>query len=107
MPRPLLLAFLLLVLIITSQFEWKQPLMTDIENTLSIAQKQTRVSVRQEAVKEKIIISQEQRIQKLYELVRSLKEQLSQCRSSKTKNSTTIPLPEHFIELEQKQVLED
>ncbi|KAI6669776.1 hypothetical protein NL676_004661 [Syzygium grande] len=60
-------------------FEWKQPLVTDLENTLSIAQKQSRVSVRREAVKEKIIISQEQRIQKLYELVRNLKEQLSQC----------------------------
>lgn len=57
MPRPLLLAFLLLVLIITSQFEWKQPLVTDLENTLSIAQKQSRVSVRREAVKEKVVVS--------------------------------------------------
>ncbi|KAK6936256.1 hypothetical protein RJ641_033286 [Dillenia turbinata] len=84
MSRPMLLVFLLLVLIITSQFEWKQQLVSDLDATPSISDKQQRISEREEAVKEKIILSQEKNIQRLNELVRSLREQLNQCRSNRT-----------------------
>ncbi|KAM7522547.1 hypothetical protein LguiA_012449 [Lonicera macranthoides] len=108
MSRPMLLVFLLLVLIITSQFEWKQQLVSDIEATPSISQKQQQISKREEAVKEKIILSQEKNIQKLNDLVRSLRKQLLQCRSNnETTNDTLSSLAENVIELERLQILED
>ncbi|BFG34857.1 hypothetical protein CerSpe_211320 [Prunus speciosa] len=89
MSRPVLLVFLLIVLIITSQFEWRQPLVVDLDATPSISQKQNQISDREEAVKEKIILLQEKNIQRLNELVRSLREQLVQCRSkTQTTNHT-------------------
>lgn len=54
--RPMLLVFLLLVLIITSQFEWRQQLIVDKDTTPSITQKQQSISKREKAVKEKVII---------------------------------------------------
>ncbi|KAK9280394.1 hypothetical protein L1049_014083 [Liquidambar formosana] len=53
MSRPMLLVFLLLILIITSQFEWKQQLVIDLDTSPSISQKQQHISKREEAVKEK------------------------------------------------------
>uniref|UniRef100_A0A7N0RF02 Uncharacterized protein n=1 Tax=Kalanchoe fedtschenkoi TaxID=63787 RepID=A0A7N0RF02_KALFE len=54
MSRPMLLVFLLIVLIITLQFEWKQPLVTDQDATPSVSKKQLRIPERQEeAVKQK------------------------------------------------------
>lgn len=54
MSRPMLLAFLLLILIITSQFEWKQQLVFDLDSTPSISQKHHQISKREEVVKEKV-----------------------------------------------------
>ncbi|KAM3692953.1 hypothetical protein ACB098_08G126300 [Castanea mollissima] len=106
MSRPMLLVFLLLVLIITSQFEWKQQLVIDLDSTPSISQKQHQISKREEVVKEKIILSQEKSIQRLNELVRSLRKQLQQCRdSNETSNDNASPLTEHVIELERQQIL--
>lgn len=105
MSRPLLLAFLLLVLIITSQFEWRQPLVSEIEVSPSVSQKQQQISDRQEAVKEKIILSQEKNIQRLNELVKTLREQLLQCQSNNESMNAT--LMEKLIELERPPVLED
>ncbi|XP_022729357.1 uncharacterized protein LOC111284739 [Durio zibethinus] len=86
MSRPMLLVFLLLIVIITSQFEWRQQLVVDIDMTPSVTQKQQQIS-REEAVKEKIILSQEKNIQRLNELVQSLQQQLLQCKgNNKTKN---------------------
>ncbi|KAL8144010.1 hypothetical protein V2J09_017042 [Rumex salicifolius] len=108
MSRPMLLVFLLMVLIITSQFEWRQPLVNDIDVASSVSQKQQRISNRQEAVKEKIILSQEKTIQKLNELARSLREQLLECRSiNGSTNSTLSRLAENIIELERQHILED
>lgn len=56
MSRPILLVFLLIVLIITSQLEWKQQLVSDVEPSPSISQKQQQISNREEAVKEKVIM---------------------------------------------------
>lgn len=108
MSRPILLVFLLIILIITSQLEWRQPLVVDIDPTPSITQKQQQISKREEAVKEKIILSQEKNIQRLMELVQSLEQQLLQCKSNnKTTNDTRNQLAEQLIDFEQQQTLED
>ncbi|KAJ4724918.1 Peptidyl-prolyl cis-trans isomerase G [Melia azedarach] len=108
MSRPLLLVFLLLILIITSQFEWRQQLVVDLDTAPTVNQKQHQISKREEVVKEKIILSQEKNIQKLNELVRSLQEQLLQCREiNKTRNNTESHMTDHVIELERQQILED
>ncbi|KAJ0020969.1 hypothetical protein Pint_31788 [Pistacia integerrima] len=108
MSRPLLLVFLLLILIITSQFEWRQQLVVDLDTTPTINQKQYQISKREEAVKEKIILSQEKNIQRLNELVRSLQEQLLSCRGNNgTTNGTVNHMTKHVIELERQQMLED
>uniref|UniRef100_A0A7C8ZLC3 Uncharacterized protein n=1 Tax=Opuntia streptacantha TaxID=393608 RepID=A0A7C8ZLC3_OPUST len=108
MSRPMLLMFLLMILIITSQFEWRQQLVTDVDSSHNLSQRQQRISKREEAVKEKIILSQEKSIQKLNELVRSLREQLSECRSNNGSASNGLTnLTESIIELERQQFLED
>ncbi|KAL9669351.1 hypothetical protein QQ045_006896 [Rhodiola kirilowii] len=53
MSRPMLLVFLLIVLNITSQFEWKQPLVIAQDTTPSAFEKQMRISERQESIKER------------------------------------------------------
>ncbi|KAK8970450.1 hypothetical protein KSP40_PGU000888 [Platanthera guangdongensis] len=53
MSRPIILVFLLVVLIITSQFEWKQQLVNDMEASPS-TQKQNHLLNRDEVVKEKV-----------------------------------------------------
>lgn len=51
MSRPVVLVFLLVVLIVTSQFEWKQQLVNELE---SLSHKQKHISSREEFVKEKV-----------------------------------------------------
>lgn len=55
MSRPAVLVFLLIVLIITSQFEWRQQLVSDVDTHPAISQKQQQIIKREEAVKEKVI----------------------------------------------------
>ncbi|KAB2065622.1 A-type inclusion [Gossypium arboreum] len=108
MSRPMLLVFLFIIIIITSQFEWRQPLVVDVDTTPSVSQKPQQISRREEAVKEKIILSQEKKIQRLNELVRSLEQQLLQCKGdNKTTNGTVSYLTERILELERQQILED
>ncbi|KAJ4821942.1 hypothetical protein Tsubulata_036034 [Turnera subulata] len=115
MSRPMLLVCLLLVLIITSQFEWRQQLVNDIDPTPGVSHKQQQISKREEAVKEKIIhdllqiiLSQEKNIHKLNELIQSLRQQLSQCRChNETANGTASSWTEHAIELERQQIVKD
>ncbi|XP_042012232.1 uncharacterized protein LOC121760656 [Salvia splendens] len=109
MSRPMLLVCLLLILIITSQFEWRQQLVSDMDTNPAESQKQQQISKREEGVKEKIILSQEKSIQKLNEVVKSLREQLQQCRSinEKTLNATLSSLAQSVIELERQQIVED
>ncbi|CAH9093713.1 unnamed protein product [Cuscuta epithymum] len=110
MSRSMLLVFLLMILIITSQFEWKQQLASDVEPSPSLSQKQKQISQREEAVKEKIILSQEKNIQRLNEVVRSLRERLEQCSrgNNETVNGGALnSLAENIIELEQQQILMD
>ncbi|KAL3828599.1 hypothetical protein ACJIZ3_017401 [Penstemon smallii] len=109
MPRSMVLVVLLMVLIITSQFEWRQQLVSDPDTNPRESQNHQQISERKGGVKEKIILSQEKNIQRLNELVRSLREQLEQCRSNieSTSNGTLSSLAENIIELEQQQILED
>ncbi|KAH7561287.1 hypothetical protein JRO89_XS10G0206200 [Xanthoceras sorbifolium] len=128
MSRPLLLVFLLIVLIITSQFEWRQQLVPDLDAAPTVNQKQHQISKREEAVKEKgicfsklkviivafgssndqIILSQEKNIHRLNELVQSLQQQLLHCRANnETTNGTASRMTEHVIEFERQQILED
>ncbi|PKI47023.1 uncharacterized protein LOC116207800 [Punica granatum] len=107
MSRPWVLVFLLLLIVFTSQFEWKQQFGNEVEQGPNASQKEQHVSKREEAVKEKIILSQEKNIQKLNELVRTLHEQLLQCRGETEGNGSSTPLTEILTELERHHVLED
>ncbi|KAL2507424.1 Secoisolariciresinol dehydrogenase [Forsythia ovata] len=108
MSRGMLLIVLMLILIITSQIEWRQQLGIDSDTSSRESQKQPQFSKREEVVKEKIILTQEKNIQRLNELVRSLKEQLQLCQcNNETINGTVSSLTENIIELEQQQILED
>ncbi|XP_058087277.1 uncharacterized protein LOC131234431 [Magnolia sinica] len=108
MSRPMVLVFLLLILIITSQFEWKQQLGNEMELSPGISGKQQHILKKDEIVKEKIILSQEKNIQRLNELVQTLREQLLQCRgSNSTKNGSGKSLAANVIELERQGSLED
>lgn len=54
MSRPVLLVSLLLILIITSQFEWRQQLVSDVVASPREPQKQLLIQQREESVKEKV-----------------------------------------------------
>ncbi|TVU43971.1 hypothetical protein EJB05_03393 [Eragrostis curvula] len=94
MRRPIVLIFLLLVLIITSQVEWKQQIGDTDANPTATRRRQQSLE-REDTVKEKvghkvmsyvqIILAQEKNIQQLNELIQSLQLQLLHCRGS---NST-------------------
>jgi len=51
----MLLVFLLIILIITSQFEWKQQLVADVDSNPNVSQKQHQISKAEETVKEKVL----------------------------------------------------
>ncbi|KAF5205700.1 hypothetical protein FRX31_004713 [Thalictrum thalictroides] len=53
MSRSMVLVFLLLILIITSQFDWKQQIVSEIEATPSISNKNQHYLNREESIKEK------------------------------------------------------
>lgn len=82
MSRSMLLVYILIIFVITCQFEWREELVVDIDPTPTISQKELQVSEREIAVKEKMILSQEKKIQKLHKVVQSLQLQLLQCESS-------------------------
>ncbi|KAG7610013.1 hypothetical protein ISN44_As05g020590 [Arabidopsis suecica] len=108
MSRLIMLVFLLVILIVTSQFEWRQPLL-ELDAAPSLSQKHQQIAKREEAVKEKIILSQERHIQRLNDLVRSLQMQLQRCKGeNETRNATEISHNnKQFIELERKHIVED
>ncbi|KAG0487472.1 hypothetical protein HPP92_009567 [Vanilla planifolia] len=108
MTRPIVLLFLLVVLIITSQFEWKQQLVNEMEDSPSVSQKQNHLLNREEVVKEKIILSQEKTIQRLNLLVHSLQQQLLECRrSNSTINFIGNRLTTNVNATERQQIVED
>ncbi|KAK1435014.1 hypothetical protein QVD17_00769 [Tagetes erecta] len=108
MSRPLLLVTLLLLMVLTSQLDWNQKIVNDVEARSSeLSRKQQYVLERKESVKEKIILSQEKQIQKLKTLVQSLQEQLLQCKSKDGfVNDTAASLTELVNDLKQQQTME-
>lgn len=50
-----MIVFLLVILIVTSQFEWRQPLL-ELDAASSLSQKHQQIAKREEAVKEKVLI---------------------------------------------------
>lgn len=106
MPRSLVLVFFLLLLAFTSQFEWKQQILNGVAASPRILQMQRQIQ-RKEFIKEKIILSQEKSIRKLSDLVRSLTEQLLQCKYKfEVVNNTAVPWTELLNELEQQEIPE-
>ncbi|AED93005.1 peptidyl-prolyl cis-trans isomerase G [Arabidopsis thaliana] len=94
--------------VINRSFEWRQPLL-ELDAAPSLSQKHQQIAKREEAVKEKIILSQERHIQRLNDLVRSLQMQLQRCKGeNETRNATeTSHNNKQFIELERKHIVED
>ncbi|CAA6674742.1 unnamed protein product [Spirodela intermedia] len=107
MTRPMVLAFLLLVLIITSQFEWKQQLVNDIDTSQRTLGKEQHTMKKEEIVKEKIILSQEKMIRRLDKLVHSLQQQLLQCQSvdNTSENYNSNPSTLNTLEVEPQRTL--
>ncbi|CAL5057883.1 unnamed protein product [Urochloa decumbens] len=103
--RPAVLVFLLVILIVTSQFEWKQQLVNELEST---TRKQQHISSREELVKDKIILSQEKMIQKLNDFIQNLQQQLLQCRgNNKTVHSSRTSLTSYISEIQRQQMMDD
>ncbi|PIA28138.1 hypothetical protein AQUCO_07200049v1 [Aquilegia coerulea] len=102
MSRSMVLVFLLLILIITSQFDWKQQMVSEIEATPSISNKNQHYSNREEAIKEK------RGLFRLNEFVHSLQEQLQQCRgSNRTRNGVVHQLTENVNGHMRQPILDD
>eukprot|EP00252_Welwitschia_mirabilis_P001710 TRINITY_DN11635_c0_g1_i1.p1 TRINITY_DN11635_c0_g1~~TRINITY_DN11635_c0_g1_i1.p1 ORF type:complete len:105 (+),score=21.41 TRINITY_DN11635_c0_g1_i1:186-500(+) len=90
MSRPAALVFLFLILILTSQFEWKQQFASESEPD-AVVSKEHRVPNNKELVKEQIILFQEKKIHELNELVRKMQQQLADCKALLKNSSTTDP----------------
>ncbi|KAK3158107.1 hypothetical protein QOZ80_2AG0133000 [Eleusine coracana subsp. coracana] len=96
--KPTVLVFLLVILIVTSQFEWKQQLVNELE---SKSNNQKHISSREELIKDKIILSQEKMIQRLNDFIQNLQQQLIQCRGSNvTVNSSGASLTSYISEIQ-------
>lgn len=108
MSRPLLLVTLLLLMVLTSQLDWNQNIVNEVEaRSSALSRKHQYVLEREESVKEKIMLSQEKHIQKLKTLVQSLQEQLLLCKGKdEFVNDTTGSLTELLSELKQHQIME-
>ncbi|XP_038906290.1 uncharacterized protein LOC120092148 [Benincasa hispida] len=108
MSRPWVLVCLLLLIVFSSQFEWRQQYENELEAGPNASQREPHMSEREEAVKEKIILSQEKNIQRLNELVQSLRRQLLQCKGEhEAVNSTVTPMTELLTVFDQQPMLDD
>uniref|UniRef100_A0A0A9GNS6 Uncharacterized protein n=1 Tax=Arundo donax TaxID=35708 RepID=A0A0A9GNS6_ARUDO len=105
MSRPVVLVFLLVILIVTSQFEWKQQLVNELE---SVSHSKKHISSREELVKDKIILSQEKMIQRLNVFIQNLQHQLLQCRGNNmTANSSGASLTSYISDIQRQQMMDD
>ncbi|KAL1196951.1 hypothetical protein V5N11_024750 [Cardamine amara subsp. amara] len=98
MTRSWVLLFVLMFIVVTSQFEWNEQLGSETETSrpLTLSDKEQHIPQAKESVQEKKILSQEKNIQKLNELVRDLRRQLLQCR-----NENQVELTELATEVDQ------
>eukprot|EP00250_Pteridium_aquilinum_P006888 c16714_g1_i1 orf=411-725(+) len=102
MSRLVTLGLVLLVLIVTSQSEWR-PQFGNVVELTSAALKQQQVMNRRDFIKEQIILSQEQKIYGLSELVKILQHKLGQCQEIAAQNmreSAAVPQVE-IVKLEE------
>ncbi|KAL5197783.1 hypothetical protein ABZP36_001295 [Zizania latifolia] len=104
--RPVVLVFLLLVLVITSQFEWKQQIGDVADTDPAAARRRQQGLAKEDSVKEKIILSQEKNIQQLNELIESLQRQLLHCRGNNNTVRTTAAANTES-ELEGQEIIDD
>ncbi|KAG2262746.1 hypothetical protein Bca4012_012686 [Brassica carinata] len=84
MTRSWVLLFVLMFIVLTSQLEWKEQLESEIEASRSLIQsdkEQHHIPHGKESLQEKIILSQENKIQRLNDQVQDLGRQLVQCRN--------------------------
>ncbi|KAG7601362.1 hypothetical protein ISN45_At05g005450 [Arabidopsis thaliana x Arabidopsis arenosa] len=100
MTRSWVLLFVLMFIVLTSQFEWNEQVENESETSsrpLILSDKeQQHIPQGKESVQVKKILFQEKKIQKLNELVRDLRRQLLQCR-----NENQVELTELETELDQ------
>ncbi|VVB13426.1 unnamed protein product [Arabis nemorensis] len=99
MTRSWVLLFVLMFIVLTSQFEWKEQLESETDETSSpliLSDEEQHIPQGKDSLQEKKILSQEKNIQKLNELVRDLRRQLLQCR-----NENQVELTELVTELDQ------
>ncbi|CDP20432.1 unnamed protein product [Coffea canephora] len=105
MQRPTVVIVLLMMIVLTSRIELKPRTLVQPEVAAGAAATATHLhgfSDPQQSLKEKIILSQEQSIQKLNELVQTLKQQLEFCRavSRNAVNDTGTSVSQHLNEIE-------
>ncbi|KAI4295092.1 hypothetical protein MLD38_040640 [Melastoma candidum] len=105
MSWPWVLVFLFLMIVFTSEFEWRQQFGNEPE-LKPISSSKEDIGRREEVVKERIIISQERYIQKLQELVRNLHQQLLNCKRGNI-NVTSMPFDEMLTKLDRMPTWED
>ncbi|CAA0401002.1 unnamed protein product [Arabidopsis thaliana] len=100
MTRSWVLLFVLMFIVLTSQFEWNEQVENESETSsrpLILSDKeQQHIPQGKESVQVKKILFQEKKIQKFNELVRDLRRQLLQCR-----NENQVELTELETELDQ------
>ncbi|XP_023528007.1 uncharacterized protein LOC111791054 [Cucurbita pepo subsp. pepo] len=109
MSRPWVLVCLLLLIVFSSQFEWRQQYENELEAGPNASQTEPHMSEREEAVKEKIILSQEKNIRRLNEVVQSLRRELVECRGEEHEavNSTVRPMTELLTVFNRQPILDD
>ncbi|VYS66039.1 unnamed protein product [Arabidopsis thaliana] len=100
MTRSWVLLFVLMFIVLTSQFEWNEQVENESETSsrpLILSDKeQQHIPQGKESVQVKKILFQEKKIQKFNDLVRDLRRQLLQCR-----NENQVELTELETELDQ------
>ncbi|XP_073392172.1 uncharacterized protein [Physcomitrium patens] len=90
MSRPMALVLVLLVLVLTSQSDWKQEGTVDnYDNYSSTVSKQEVAFINLEVVRKEIILMQEKEIYDLNLQIKSLKEQLKKCQFEVPSNSSS------------------
>jgi len=101
MSRPMALGLVLLVLILTSQSDWKQDMKPELDDTAFPVAKREVALTNLEVVRREIILIQEKEIHELKLRVKILEEQLKKCEVEVPDNSTN----EVMVDSELEQVL--
>lgn len=98
MSRPMALGLVLLVLILTSQSDWKQDMKPELDDTASPVAKREVALTNLEVVRREIILIQEKEIHELKLRVKILEEQLKKCEVEVPDNSTNEVMVDSELE---------